>query len=230
MPSIVLHSRQIPAEHLKASSLGAFNRQILTTLTPENLRVLKSRGVSTMELRLVWWEIEPEPGRFDWSRFERDLEMLERHGLKAGLMAWFNHRMPGADCSAGCGSRLRGLGGPNAGRRCPRLLRLPAQSEGRGQTLRRPGGGQQRRPGRRTAACGSHLGTHRRPVVLRLCGRGAAPAAGFQACMTLISASAPAGRASKRARGTVRLPSASFVYAQGRPLRLRPAVPAPLPE
>lgn len=88
---IDLHTRHIPAEHLKASRLDAYRRRIMTTLDPDVLHVLKERGVGTVELRLVWWELEPEPGRFDWSRFDRDLELVERHGLKAGLMAWFNH-------------------------------------------------------------------------------------------------------------------------------------------
>ena len=65
-----------------------------TVLEPGNLSKLKSFGVDTVELRLTWWELEKEPGQFDFSRFDRDIERVEKAGLQPGLMAWFNHPPP----------------------------------------------------------------------------------------------------------------------------------------
>jgi hypothetical protein len=92
--SIVYHTRHIPREHLDFST--RMGRQVeanglCDVLEPDSIAHLHAYGIDTVELRLVWWEIEPEPGVFNWSRFERDLERVEHAGLKPGLMAWLNH-------------------------------------------------------------------------------------------------------------------------------------------
>ena len=52
---------------------------------------LRDRGVEVIETRLVWWEMEKEPGRLDFSRLDRDIEKIENTGLKPGLFPWFQH-------------------------------------------------------------------------------------------------------------------------------------------
>jgi hypothetical protein len=59
--SIAFHTRHIPVEHLKESSVDAYDRRIMIRLDLENPSLLRSRGVETIELRLTWWEIEPRP-------------------------------------------------------------------------------------------------------------------------------------------------------------------------
>lgn len=88
------HTRHIPIEHLKLTTRTAatvIDNGLSSCLDPGNIDRLVEFGVDTVELRLVWWELENRKGYFDWSRFDRDLERVEKAGLKAGLMAWFNH-------------------------------------------------------------------------------------------------------------------------------------------
>ncbi len=91
---IKYHTRHIPAEHLDFDT--ETGRQVkenglCDVLSPESLKQVKSHGIQTIELRLVWWEFEPEPGVFNWKRFDRDLELVENAGLKAGILMWLNH-------------------------------------------------------------------------------------------------------------------------------------------
>lgn len=60
-------------------------------LKPESIEHIKSYGIETVELRLVWWEFEPKPNVFNWDRFDRYLELVEDAGLKAGVLMWLNH-------------------------------------------------------------------------------------------------------------------------------------------
>jgi len=88
------HTRHIPAEHLKFTT--PCGRQVARNglpyiLDPGHIENLKTFGIDTVELRLTWWELEKSPGVFDWSRFDRDINRVEKSGLKAGLMAWFHH-------------------------------------------------------------------------------------------------------------------------------------------
>ncbi len=41
-------------------------------------------GATSVQLYIDWKAVEPEPGEYDWSPYERDLEMLEQAGLKLG--------------------------------------------------------------------------------------------------------------------------------------------------
>ena len=96
-PDFHYHSRHIPIEHLNLETpMGrvAASNGLHTVLEPDNLARLKSFGVDTVELRLTWWELEKERGRLDFSRFDRDIERVEKAGLQPGLMAWFNHPPP----------------------------------------------------------------------------------------------------------------------------------------
>ena len=93
-PDFHYHSRHIPLEHLNLdTSMGRVvaSNGLHIVLEPDNLAKLKSFGVDTVELRLTWCELEKVPGQFDFSRFDRDIERVEKAGLQPGLMAWFNH-------------------------------------------------------------------------------------------------------------------------------------------
>ena len=88
------HTRHIPREHLERDrplAIVTERNGLCDVLDGEKIGSLKDLGIDTVELRLTWWEAEPEPGKFDFSRFKRDLKKVETAGLKAGLMAWFNH-------------------------------------------------------------------------------------------------------------------------------------------
>ena len=94
-PRFHYHTRHIPAEHLRldtrAGKICCFTNGLCAVTQPENLSLLKARGVDTVELRLTWEEIEKVPGTFDFSRFDRELRRVEQAGLTPGLMAWFNY-------------------------------------------------------------------------------------------------------------------------------------------
>ncbi len=48
----------------------------------EVLRRLRDMGVTSVETYVRWIDFEPEPGQFDWSVFDADLEALLAHGLR----------------------------------------------------------------------------------------------------------------------------------------------------
>ena len=92
MEHLKLHTRHIPLEHLRldvAMGRRVRNNGMCDVLNPEQLARLKSLGVSIVETRLVWHELEPEPGRFDWSRFERDITRIEAAGMAPAVFPWF---------------------------------------------------------------------------------------------------------------------------------------------
>ncbi len=94
MEHLKLHTRHIPLEHLRldvAMGRRVRNNGMCDVLNPEQLARLKSLGVSIVETRLVWHELEPEPGRFDWSRFERDITRIEAAGMAPAVFPWFQH-------------------------------------------------------------------------------------------------------------------------------------------
>ena len=94
MMKVRFHSRHIPRELLNfdtPTGVEVRNNGLCDALEPDMLARLKDQGVETMETRMVWWEVEPEPGRFNFSRFERDLSKIENAGLKPGVFPWFQH-------------------------------------------------------------------------------------------------------------------------------------------
>lgn len=88
------HSRHIPEELLNLDApMGAEVKRngLCDTLEGDTPARLRDCGVTVIETRLVWWECEPQPGRFDFSRLERDLDKIERAGFRAGVFPWFQH-------------------------------------------------------------------------------------------------------------------------------------------
>lgn len=106
------HTRHIPRELMNFNTLLANilrDNGLCDTVDPDMLRRLADIGVDTIETRLVWWEVEPQPGVFDFSRFERALERIEQSGLRPGLFAWFQHPPKWYDVSHDHHARFRCL-------------------------------------------------------------------------------------------------------------------------
>ena len=90
----VFHTRHIPIEHLNLSmpmGRDVVRNGLCDAIKPDVLKRLKDFGVELVEMRCVWWEIEPESGRFDWSRVLRDMDAVQNAGLKVGLFPWFQY-------------------------------------------------------------------------------------------------------------------------------------------
>ena len=88
------HSRHIPEKYLAFDTPMARDVKrngLCDTLDPDSLRRLRDQGIELIETRLAWWELEPEPGRLDWSRLEKDIERIKHAGMKAGVFPWFQH-------------------------------------------------------------------------------------------------------------------------------------------
>lgn len=80
------------------------------TIKPDVLKRLRDIGVELIEMRVVWWEIEPESGRFDWSRTLRDMDAVLNAGLKVGMFAWLQHPPAWYDPRGEVHARYRALG------------------------------------------------------------------------------------------------------------------------
>ncbi len=88
------HTRHIPVEHLNLETpMGrdVVRNGLCDAIKPDVLKQLRDLGVELVEMRVAWWEIEPEPGRFDWSRTLRDMDVVLNAGLKVGMFAWFHY-------------------------------------------------------------------------------------------------------------------------------------------
>lgn len=88
------HSRHIPEVQLNFNTpMGKDVKRnaLCDTLEADTLKRLRDNGVELIETRLAWWDIEPEPGRFDWSRIENDIAKIEAAGMRVGLLNWLQH-------------------------------------------------------------------------------------------------------------------------------------------
>ena len=109
----LFHSRHIPIEWLNLETPTGKNvvqNGLCDTTKPEVLKRLRDLGVELIEMRLVWWELEPKPGRLDWSRTLRDIDAVLDAGLKVGMFAWFQHPPTWYDPEGKSHARLRALG------------------------------------------------------------------------------------------------------------------------
>lgn len=94
MPRFIYHSRHIPEEHLrleKPSGKRVKENMLCDAMEEENARILHESGVTVIETRLVWWELEKEKGKLDWSCFDKRVEDVEKAGFEVGLLPWFMH-------------------------------------------------------------------------------------------------------------------------------------------
>ena len=62
------HTRHIPIEHLKLTTQTAhkvIKNGLTTCLDPDKISKLVDMGIDTIELRLVWWELEKKKNQFE---------------------------------------------------------------------------------------------------------------------------------------------------------------------
>ena len=88
------HSRHIPNELLNFDIPVAqeLRRNGLCDVLDGDMPArLKDCQVEVIETRLVWWELEQKPGQLDFSRLDRDIDKIERAGLKPAVFPWFQH-------------------------------------------------------------------------------------------------------------------------------------------
>lgn len=88
------HTRHIPRRHLDMDTPMAravVANGLCDTLQPDILARLVDIGVDTVETRVVWWEVEPQPGQWDFSDVETDLRRIRGAGLRAGVFIWPQH-------------------------------------------------------------------------------------------------------------------------------------------
>ena len=91
---VYYHSRHIPIEHLRLDQpMGkdVYENLLTHSLDEPYVDKLCDYGIDIVETRLVWHELEPEPGVYDFSRFERDVEKIKSKGLGVGVFPWFQH-------------------------------------------------------------------------------------------------------------------------------------------
>ena len=83
-----------------------------------NVNAVLGRGVTGVQLRYAWADLEPEEGRYDFSQIERDLEAVGRAGLQLVALIQdksFNEEVPTPAYLRG-EHTLRGKGGYTAAR------------------------------------------------------------------------------------------------------------------
>lgn len=94
LPSVRYHSRHIPKELLNLETRNGkriLGNGLCDVLDGDVPRRLADCGVTLIETRCVWWEMEPKPDTYDFSRLERDLDKMDRAGMQAGIFPWFQH-------------------------------------------------------------------------------------------------------------------------------------------
>jgi len=48
------------------------------------VRLYRELGATSLQLYIDWKQVEPSPGHYDWSAYDRDVEVLAAAGLKLG--------------------------------------------------------------------------------------------------------------------------------------------------
>jgi len=107
------HTRHIPIEHLNLDTPTAqevVRNGLCDTIRSDVLKRLRDLGVELVEMRVVWWEIEPRPEQFDWSRTLRDMDAVLDAGLKVGMFAWLQYPPTWYDPQGQAHARYRSLG------------------------------------------------------------------------------------------------------------------------
>lgn len=88
------HTRLIPKSHLNLATPTAktvvMNR-LCDTAEPATAQALDEYGIDIVETRLVWWELEPKKGVFDFSRIEEEIQKIKSTKMKVGLFPWLQH-------------------------------------------------------------------------------------------------------------------------------------------
>jgi len=88
------HTRHIPEEQLRLDTPAGkkVKEELLCdVMAPENAELLRQYGIEVVETRLIWWELEKEPGVYDWSVLEKRIADIEKAGLQPCVFPWFMH-------------------------------------------------------------------------------------------------------------------------------------------
>lgn len=91
---VFYHTRHIPIEHLRLDQpLGkkVYENLLCDSIDSPCADKLCDYGIDIVETRLVWNEMEPEEGKYDFSRFDRDIAKIKSKGLGVGVFPWFQH-------------------------------------------------------------------------------------------------------------------------------------------
>ncbi len=94
MSKCYIHTRHIPREHINLETpMGKRieTNGLLDILEGDNIKVILDAGVEYIETRLVWYCLEKEQGKLDFSRVNRDFDRIEKLGFKPALFVWPQH-------------------------------------------------------------------------------------------------------------------------------------------
>ncbi len=91
---VYYHTRHIPIEHLKLDH--PYGKKVYDNLLCDSIDSpcadkLCDYGIDIVETRLVWNEMEPEEGKYNFSRLDRDIAKIKAKGLGVGVFPWFQH-------------------------------------------------------------------------------------------------------------------------------------------
>lgn len=91
---VFYHTRHIPIEHLRLDH--PYGKQVQENLLCDSIdspcvEKLCDYGIDVVETRAVWHEMEPEEGKYDFSRLDRDIAKIKSRGLGVGVFPWFQH-------------------------------------------------------------------------------------------------------------------------------------------
>ncbi len=88
------HTRHIPERQLNLNTpMGADVKRngLCDVMREPYVSCMRDYNIDVVETRLVWWEIEKEPGVFDFSAFRADVKDIRDNGFGVGVFPWFMH-------------------------------------------------------------------------------------------------------------------------------------------
>lgn len=91
---VYYHTRHIPIEHLKLDhpyGKKVYDNLLCDSIDSPCVDKLCDYGINIVETRLVWNEMEPEEGKYDFSRLDRDIAKIKSKRLGVGVFPWFQH-------------------------------------------------------------------------------------------------------------------------------------------
>ena len=92
MSKFYYHTRHIPEEQLRLDTpAGKKVKEELLCDVMDYSDNLHEYGIDVIETRLIWWELEKEPGKYDWSVLEKRIEKIEEAQIDPCVFPWFMH-------------------------------------------------------------------------------------------------------------------------------------------
>jgi len=93
-PGSVYPRREIPNTDVNPFGANFFlEREVEAWKREETVRMAREAGIGWAKQQFIWAEIEPQPGRFRWEKYDAILELCENYGLQLvarldGAPAW----------------------------------------------------------------------------------------------------------------------------------------------